>query len=100
MQCLEVHAGGQKANNTKALFLLYVDALSIVARRSSAMGAAKRSDGCFKCAEAYIIILPLMQYLHMYWPLQVLTHVLTISLSGAGHKSLTQSRWMSQCHLM
>ncbi|CAL8468614.1 g8154 [Coccomyxa elongata] len=47
----EALAGGQKANNTKALFLLYIDAVSIVARRSTAMRTAKRSDGRFKAEE-------------------------------------------------
>lgn len=61
-----LHAGSQKANNTKALFLLYIDAVSIMAKRSSAMRAAKRNHGCFKCADACYVILPFEQHLHLY----------------------------------
>ncbi len=82
MQFSGNHAGGQKANNTKALFLLYIDAVSIVARRSSAMRTAKRSDNRFKCARCQPHdFLPLNQNLPLHLPLHVLIRVLTLSLS-------------------
>ncbi|EIE22418.1 MCM-domain-containing protein [Coccomyxa subellipsoidea C-169] len=47
----EVVPGGNKAKNAKALFLLFLDAISIVAKRSSVTRAVQTTDGFVKAEQ-------------------------------------------------